>query len=220
MRNAAFLRRELVELLRAKGIADERVLEAIGTVPRHVFIPDSSLQHRAYEDEAIPIRRGQTISQPFTVAYMTALLDAQPGERILEVGTGSGYQAAVLVALGARVFSVERHKPLLDQTRGVLAEHGISVRTRHGDGMEGWRAYAPYDAIIVTAAGPDVPPDLVEQLRAPTETKPGGRLVIPIGEHDGQQQIYRIRRTGADEIETEPLAKVRFVPLLPGTPGA
>ena len=219
MRAADRQRQALVALLRQKGIADERVLEAIGTVPRHAFIPDSGLQHRAYEDAAIPIRLGQTISQPYTVAYMTALLDPQPGERILEIGTGSGYQAAVLAALGARVFSVERHKPLLDQTRGVLTAQGLRVRTRHGDGMEGWRAFAPYDAIIVTAAGPEIPPALVEQLREPTETKPGGRLVIPIGEHDGTQQMYRLRRTGAESVETEPLVTVRFVPLLPGTPG-
>ncbi len=220
MRSAPERRRRLVEALRARGITDERVLEAIATVPRHEFIPDDSLHHQAYLDLAIPIRRGQTISQPHTVAYMTALLDPQPGERILEVGTGSGYQAAVLATLGARVFSVERYKPLLDQTRRVLATHDLPIRTRHGDGMEGWRAFAPYDAIIVTAAGPEVPRALVDQLREPTETKPGGRLVIPLGEHDGQQQIYRIRRTGAGEIETEPLAKVRFVPLLPGMPGA
>ena len=212
-------RRDLVTLLREKGITDERVLDAIATIPRHEFIPDASLRRQAYEDIAVPIRLGQTISQPFTVAYMTELLDPQPGERVLEVGTGSGYQAAVLATLGARVFSVERHLPLLEQTRPVLERLGYEVRTRHGDGMLGWPAMAPFDAIIVTAAGREIPPALVEQLRAPSETKRGGRLVIPVGDRKGQQ-IFRLRRTGPgpDDIETEPLARVRFVPLLPGTP--
>lgn len=209
-------RARLVDTLRDKGITDERVLAAIGTLPRHEFIPDLGYRPEAYHDVAVPIGLGQTISQPFTVAYMTELLDPRPDEKVLEIGTGSGYQAAVLASLGARVFSVERHLPLLQQTRPVLERLGLRVRTRHGDGMEGWSALAPFDAIIVTAAGQSVPPALVEQLREPTESRPGGRLVIPVVAGD-EQQILRIRRTGPDTTETEPLAKVRFVPLLPGT---
>ena len=223
-------RARLVDALREKGIAHEGVLAAIGRIPRHEFIPELGDRPEAYKDVAVPIGLGQTISQPFTVATMTELLDVQPGERVLEVGTGSGYQAAVLAELGARVFSVERHRPLLLQTRPVLERLGYRIRTRHGDGMEGWSALAPFDAIIVTAAGPEVPPALVAQLRAPSapgapeasgEGRPGGRMVTPVALEDGSQQLLRIRRTGPgpDDVETERLAKVRFVPLLPGAPG-
>ncbi|MEM6328336.1 MAG: methyltransferase domain-containing protein, partial [Bacteroidota bacterium] len=151
-------RADLVTTLREKGITHEGVLRAIGSLPRHEFIQDTALLHRAYEDVALPIGEKQTISQPFTVAYMTALLDPTPGEKILEIGTGSGYQAAVLASLGARVFSVERHKRLLDHTRPLLERLGHRVRTRLGDGTHGWSAVAPFDGILATAGTEAVPP--------------------------------------------------------------
>ena len=213
-RAAARRRAALVDGLRAKGIADERVLAAVGEVPRHEFVPDSSLLAQAYDDVALPIGLGQTISQPFTVARMTELLGVRPGDRVLEVGTGSGYQAAVLVALGARVFSVERHAPILARTTETLARLGLRVRTRAGDGTRGWPAYAPFDAVVVTAGGPAVPPDLVAQLRDPAPPRPDARLVIPVGPPD-RQVLHRITRA-AGRLETETFDGVVFVPLVSG----
>ena len=212
-RRAATLRDNLVTLLRQRGIADERVLAAIGTVPRHAFVPDTGLHHQAYDDAALPIGQGQTISQPSTVARMTELLAIQPGDRVLEIGTGSGYQAAVLAELGARVFSVERHAALLARTVPVLERLGLRVRTRAGDGTYGWPAYAPYDAIIVTAGGPNVPKELVDQLREPVEGKPDARMLIPVGPPE-QQTLYRVTKTEPDAITAEPFDGVLFVPLI------
>ena len=211
-RQAARRRAELVDLLRPH-VADARVLEALGAVPRHEFVPDRSLWRRAYEDVALPIGLGQTISQPRTVARMTEELAVRPGERVLEVGTGSGYQAAVLVALGARVFSVERHAPLLRQTEGVFRRLGLRVRTRAGDGTRGWPGYAPFDAIVVTAGGPSVPDELVEQLRDPVEGKPDARLLIPVGPPD-RQVLTRLTKTGPDTVTRESFDGVLFVPLV------
>ena len=205
-------RPRLVQLLREKGIRDEAVLEAVGRVPRHAFV-EQGLRHRAYADEALPIGLGQTISQPFTVAYQTAMLEVAPFDRILEIGTGSGYQAAVLCELEARVFSVERHRPLLQDTAKLLKALGYRVRTRHGDGAEGWRAYAPYDGIVVTAGSDDVPRALLQQLREPEGDKRGGRLVIPVGDRDGQV-MRRITRTGPDAYEEEVGDTFRFVPFV------
>ena len=204
----------LIETLRAKGIRDERVLAAIGAVPRHEFV-EPVLQMRAWEDEALPIGLAQTISQPFTVAFQTELLDVQEGERILEVGTGSGYQAAVLAALGARVFSVERHKPLLERTNALLERLGYRVRTRHGDGTQGWSAVAPFDAIVVTAGGIGVPPALLEQMRPPVKGKRDARLVIPVGGREGQTML-RITRVGPgpEDFVEESFGQFRFVPLV------
>ena len=171
-RQAAAFRRRLVRDLRDKGIADERVLDAVAQVPRHRFIPDTGLHRKAYDDVALPIGEGQTISQPFTVARMTELLAVQPGDRVLEVGTGSGYQAAILATLGARVFSIERHAALLRKTTPVLKALGVQIRTRAGDGTYGWPALAPFDAIIVTAGGATIPVELTDQLRAPVEAAP------------------------------------------------
>jgi protein-L-isoaspartate(D-aspartate) O-methyltransferase len=212
VRTYARQRAALVETLRQKGIADERVLAAMAAVPRHAFV-DPALRHRAYEDEALPIGLKQTISQPFTVAYQTALLDPQPGERILEVGTGSGYQAAVLAELGARVFSVERHRALLERTNALLRDLGYRVRTRHGDGTRGWPALAPFDGIVVTAGGRAVPQPLLDQLREPTAENAGGRLVIPVGDEEGQRML-RITRAGPERFREEAFAEFRFVPLV------
>ena len=206
------LRMQLVETLRERGITHEGVLGAIGRVPRHRFV-EPAFQGRAYHDEALPIGLKQTISQPFTVAYQTMLLDPQPGERILEIGTGSGYQAAVLCEMDARVFSVERHRALLERTQIILERLGYRVVTRHGDGSLGWPAFAPYDGIIVTAGAPDVPPALLEQLCLPEDGRPGGRLIIPIGAREGQT-MNRIIRTGPDDFEREETHTFRFVPLV------
>lgn len=212
-RQAARRRAELVDHLRQHGVADERVLAAIGEVPRHRFIPDRSLHRKAYDDVALPIGQGQTISQPRTVARMTELLEVQPGDRVLEVGTGSGYQAAVLLALGARVFSVERHASVLREAEAVFRQLGLDLRTRAGDGTRGWPAYAPFDAVIVTAGGPEVPADLVDQLRQPAEGRPDARLIIPVGPPD-RQILTRITKTGPDTTTREALDGVVFVPLV------
>ncbi len=209
-------RERLVDTLRSRGIHDERVLAAIGAVPRHAFV-DPALRDRAYADEALPIGLNQTITQHFPIAYQTSLLDVEPDDRILEVGTGSGYQAAVLCEMGARVFSIERHKDLLARARSLLDDLGYGVRTRHGDGTKGWVAFAPYDSIVVTAAASEVPDPLLRQLREPTEaeTHSGGRLVIPIGGRGGQT-MTRITRTGTGphDYEREEFHSFRFVPLV------
>ena len=212
-RQAAARRADLVRTLRDKGIADERVLAAIASVPRHRFVPDTGLLRQAYDDAALPIGQGQTISQPSTVARMTELLAVRPGERVLEVGTGSGYQAAVLAELGARVFSIERHAALLERTVPVLKGLGVRVRTRAGDGTYGWPGYAPFDAIVVTAGGPEVPPELVDQLREPAEGKPDARMLIPVGPPD-RQRLVRITKTGPGETAREAFDGVVFVPLV------
>lgn len=213
-RKFAHQRHRLVDRLRERGIQDERVLAAIGRVPRHELVA-SAFRERAYADEALPIGMNQTISQPFTVAYQTSLLGVQPQDRVLEVGTGSGYQAAVLCELEARVFSVERHERLLQRTRKRLDRLGYKVRTRCGDGSKGWPAFAPYDAIVVTAAASDIPDPLVEQLRVPDETYPGGRLVIPVGD-SSQQRMMRLQRTGPTpaDVQRETFDTFRFVPLV------
>jgi protein-L-isoaspartate(D-aspartate) O-methyltransferase len=209
-------REQLVETLRSRGIRDERVLAAVGTVPRHAFV-DPALRERAYTDEALPIGLNQTISQPFTVAYQTSLLEVRPDDRILEVGTGSGYQAAVLCEMGARVFSVERHEDLLARARRLLDDIGYDVRTRHGDGTEGWPAFGPYDGIVVTAGAPTIPESLLRQLREPSgdEGRRGGRLVIPIGGRE-DQTMTRVTRTGSGphDYEREEFHSFRFVPLV------
>lgn len=205
-------RAALADALRRKGIEDERVLEAIQAVPRHRFV-EPALRARAYRDEALPIGLKQTISQPFTVAYQTTLLDVRPGDRILEVGTGSGYQAAVLCEMGARVFSIERHRPLLERTQKLLDDLGYRVVTRHGDGSQGWAAYAPFDGIVVTAGASEPPDALLDQLRLPDDDHRAGRLVIPIGDERGQV-MTRIVRVGEATFEREEFHTFRFVPLV------
>jgi len=200
-------RRRLVEELRARGIQDERVLEAMALVPRERFL-DRPFATRAYEDSALPIGEGQTISQPYTVAYQTQSLELKAGEKILEIGTGSGYQTAILAKMGMRVFTIERHVALLEAARKRLESLGFHrVISRAGDGTRGWPEYAPFDAILVTAGAPDVPESLAKQLSAE-----GGRMVIPVG---GQrsQKMYLVKKKG-EELSAKELADFAFVPLI------
>ena len=210
-------RARLVEELRDKGITDDRVLGAVSRVPRHLFV-EPALQARAYRDEALPIGLKQTISQPFTVAYQTMMLEVGPDDTVLEIGTGSGYQAAVLCELGVRVYSVERHKPLLDRTKSLLDRLGYRIVTRHGDGTLGWAAFGPYDAIVVTAGASELPQSLLGQLRVPEEHRRGGRLLIPIGDDRGQV-MNRIEREGETQFRRQRLDSFRFVPLVGGRTG-
>jgi protein-L-isoaspartate(D-aspartate) O-methyltransferase len=200
------VRRHLVELLQEQGIRDLAVLHAIDEVPRHRFVP-SGVRHRAYEDSSLPIGNGQTISQPMIHARYLELLHLTGDEKVLEVGTGSGYQTALLARLAAQVFSIERIGVLLDRARDVLAGIGVrNVSFLLGDGTLGWREYGPYDAILVSAAAPTVPPAFTEQLAN------GGRLLIPLGERD-EQTLNVITRRG-DALEQVEAGPVRFVPLL------
>jgi len=199
-------RAELVETLRRKGIRDLAVLKAVAETPRHRFVPES-VRHRAYEDSALPIGGGQTISQPFVQARYLEVLALTGREKVLEVGTGSGYQTALLSRLAETVFSVERLPQLAQQARDVLQATGCrNVTVLVGDGTLGWRAFAPYDAILVAAASPDVPAPLVDQLSQ------GGRLVIPLGDRDAQV-LTLVRRTEQGVVQSA-LGDVRFVPLI------
>ncbi len=204
-------RDRLVARLREHGITNERVLAVIGEVPRHIFI-DEALSHRAYEDTALPIGHGQTISQPFIVALMTQTLLNQPRERVLEIGTGSGYQTTVLAALVPQVFTVERIQPLIERARERFRALKLrNVRVKYDDGNMGWEDRGPYDGIIVTAAARNVPDALLDQLDV------GGRMVIPVGD-ERAQELKVIDRT-EDGLREERLEYVRFVPLLRGTIG-
>ncbi|MBP3984854.1 protein-L-isoaspartate(D-aspartate) O-methyltransferase [Pseudoxanthomonas helianthi] len=203
------VRDRLVQRLRDNGIANENVLNAIRTVPRHLFI-DEALASRAYEDTALPIGHSQTISQPWVVARMTEALLQNSPNKVLEVGTGSGYQAAVLAALGMEVYTVERIGDLLRQARKRFRTLGLNVRSKHDDGRIGWPEHAPFDAIIVTAAAPALVDSLIGQLAV------GASLVAPVGGPSSQSLLKLTRRAdgGVDEVE---LAAVSFVPLLSGT---
>lgn len=200
-------RARLVEALRAQGIQDLAVLRAFAATPRHVFVPPAQ-RHRAYEDVALPIGGGQTISRPLTQARYLEALRLTGHERVLEVGTGSGYQTALLAAVAAQVFTVERVRDLAEAAQRVLRDVGLAnVSMLVGDGTLGWSAYGPYDAILVAAGGPEVPPPLVEQLA------PGGRLLIPLGAGAGEQVLTLIERT-ADGLRRRTLGDARFVPLV------
>ncbi|MFH1121221.1 MAG: protein-L-isoaspartate(D-aspartate) O-methyltransferase [Bacteroidota bacterium] len=200
------LRKKLVESIRRKGIADENVLKAMEAVPRHLFF-DSGFLEFAYEDKAFPIGAGQTISQPFTVAFQTELLNIKRGDKVLEVGTGSGYQASILYQMGAKVFSIERQRVLFSRAKEYLPKMGFGVKVFFGDGYKGLPAFAPFDKIIVTAGAPYVPEALAEQL------KPGGILVIPVDEGDSQL-MTTVRKMTDGSLKTEHHGRFRFVPLL------
>ncbi len=199
------LRNKLVKKLLEKGISDGRVLAAIGKVPRHAFFDDALLVH-AYEDKAFPIGEGQTISQPYTVAFQTEKLKIKPGDKVLEIGTGSGYQAAILLEMGAKVYSIEYNRKLYDRTRDFLPTLGYKPYFFFGDGSKGIPAKAPYDKIIVTAGAPVVPAALTDQLAE------GGVLLIPVGDRE-KQKMLRITKT-KDKLKTEEFDFFAFVPLL------
>jgi protein-L-isoaspartate(D-aspartate) O-methyltransferase len=199
------LRNKLVKNLKKKGISDERVLAAIGKVPRHVFFDDALLGH-AYEDKAFPIGEGQTISQPYTVAFQTEKLEIRPGDKVLEIGTGSGYQAAILVELGARVYTIEYNRNLYETAREFLPRMGYNPYFFYGDGSKGLPAKAPFDKIIVTAGAPVIPKALTDQLAE------GGILIIPVGDRE-RQRMLRIRKINGKLIQEE-FENFAFVPLL------
>jgi protein-L-isoaspartate(D-aspartate) O-methyltransferase len=202
-------RKMMVAVVEAHGVQDERVLAAMGKVRRHAFIPENYRSRDAYGDHPCPIGHGQTISQPFIVAYMTQRIEVKPGMRILEIGTGSGYQAAVLAELGAEVYSIEIIPELAEHARRVLKAEGYgSATVKTGDGYKGWPEHAPFDAIIVTCAPNEIPVELVKQL------KEGGRMILPVG--SGIQQLVILEKTG-DSFKEIPDLPVRFVPMVKGS---
>ena len=203
------LRKKLVQLIQSKGITDERVLDAILEVPRHFFL-DSAFDETAYEDRAFPIAEGQTISQPYTVAYQSQLLEVKPFMKVLEIGTGSAYQAVVLAEMGAQVYTIERQKKLFESNKKF--EHlkkYPSIKFFYGDGYEGLPTYAPFDRVLITAAAPEVPQKLIEQL------KPGGMMVIPLGAGD-VQQMMRITKLENGAMKEEVFDDFSFVPMVGG----
>ncbi len=203
------MRKKLVEALKIKGIRNPEVLSAIGKVPRHLFMESTFIQF-AYKDQAFPIGAGQTISQPYTVAFQTQLLQVEKGDKILEVGTGSGYQAAVLLEMGARVFTIERQKELYNRVHKFLPEIGYNPACFFGDGYKGLPGFAPFDKIIVTAGAPEIPEGLISQLVI------GGFMVIPVG-NDQRQEMKLVTRISENDYKTENHGDFIFVPLLKGT---
>ncbi|KAG4080420.1 hypothetical protein HA402_013878 [Bradysia odoriphaga] len=203
------LRKQLVDSIRQKGITDESVLAAIGNIPRHFFL-DTAFESIAYDDRAFPIGEGQTISQPYTVAYQTQLLEIKPYEKVLEIGTGSAYQACVLAELKANVFTIERQRKLFDQVKTFpFKAQYPNLRFFYGDGYEGLSTYAPFDKVLVTAAAPHIPEKLLQQMKI------GGKMVIPVGGHDVQRML-RITKTSDTENEQELFDNFSFVPMLAG----
>jgi protein-L-isoaspartate(D-aspartate) O-methyltransferase len=198
-------RRDMIALIKDRGITDSQILRAMGKVDRHAFVPEP-FTSKAYEDSALPIGKEQTISQPYTVAFMTQALGVRTGSRILEVGTGSGYQAAILAEMGARVYSIERNLELLFAARKVLERLNYRVATKGGDGTVGWREFSPFDGIIVTAGAPEVPEPLLKQL------KDGGNLVIPVGTRDTQSLIVMVRQ--GETYTRREVQGFKFVPLI------
>ncbi|MGB3468542.1 MAG: protein-L-isoaspartate(D-aspartate) O-methyltransferase [Cyclobacteriaceae bacterium] len=201
------MRKKLVQIIREKGITNQSILRAIGEIPRHFFFDKIFVEH-AYQDKAFPIGQGQTISQPYTVAFQTELLNLSPGAKILEIGTGSGYQASVLMALGAKVYTIEYNKVLYEKTRRFLPKvFGYRPEFFHGDGSKGLPEFAPYDGIIVTAGAPTVPSDLIKQL------KTGGVLIIPVGNNQ-KQKMMKITKLAENKISKKEYNHFSFVPLL------
>ena len=206
------LRKKLVDGIRAKGISDEKVLTAIGKVPRHFFL-DSAFDEVAYEDRAFPIGEEQTISQPYTVAYQTQLLDVKSFHKVLEIGTGSAYQATILAEMGAQVYTIERQKKLFEANKEFpLLKKYPSIKFFYGDGFEGLPTYAPFDRIIITAAAPGIPEKLVDQLKAE------GKMVIPVGTGD-IQRMTRITRLASGALKEEVFDHFSFVPMIEGKKG-
>lgn len=199
-------RQDLIDKLAKKGISDIQVLKAMREVERHLFVPQALISH-AYKDVALPIGYGQTISQPYTVAYMTQLLKVKPNLKVLEIGTGSGYQAAILFKMGANVFSIERQFEIYDRTRKLLDELQIRVNTKYGDGTIGWQEYSPFDRIIVTAGSPTIPESLKKQLSV------GGRMVIPVGDRY-TQKLKVVSKTAEDKFDVVDIPEFVFVPLI------
>lgn len=203
------LRRKLVDTIKNKGITDEKVLDAIGNLPRHFFL-DSAFDEVAYEDRAFPIGEGQTISQPYTVAYQTQLLEVKPFDKILEIGTGSAYQATVLAVMGAQVYTIERQRKLFDSNKNfAYLKKFPSIRFFYGDGNEGLPTYGPFDKVIITAAAPEIPPKLIEQM------KTGGMMVIPYGAGE-VQRMMRITKLPNGALKEEVFDNFSFVPLKTG----
>jgi protein-L-isoaspartate(D-aspartate) O-methyltransferase len=203
------LRKKLIDAIREKGITDENVLDAMMNIPRHFFM-DTALEHIAYQDRAFPIGEGQTISQPYTVAYQTQLLQVSPHEKILEIGTGSAYQAMVLAEMGANIFTIERQRKLFELTKNfILKKRYPGIKYFYGDGFEGLPTFAPFDKIIITAAAPFIPPKLIEQLKS------GGKMVIPLDEN-GRQKMMRISKKEDGSLEEETFSDFSFVPMLKG----
>ena len=203
------LRKKLLDVLKEKGITDEQVLTAMNNIPRHFFM-DSALDNIAYEDRAFPISDGQTISQPYTVAYQTQLLQIKKNEKVLEIGTGSIYQATVLAELGAKVFTIERQKNLFDKTKQYIFKSKYNnLKFFYGDGFEGLPTYAPFDKVIITAAAPFIPPKLIQQL------KTGGYMIIPVDE-GSQQRMLRLTKKSDGTWSEEIFDNFSFVPMLVG----
>ncbi len=203
------LRKKLVQGIQAKGISDERVLDAILEVPRHFFL-DSAFDEVAYEDRAFPIAEGQTISQPYTVAYQSQLLEIKPFMKVLEIGTGSAYQAVVLAEMGAQVFTIERQKKLFDTNKTfTFLKKYSSIKFFYGDGYEGLPTYAPFDRVLITAAAPEIPQKLIQQL------KPGGMMVIPLGAGE-VQRMMRITKLESGALKEEVFDHFSFVPMIGG----
>jgi protein-L-isoaspartate(D-aspartate) O-methyltransferase len=203
------LRKQLVQLLKEKGITDERVLAAIDTIPRHFFL-DPAFEKQAYEDRAFPITASQTISQPFTVAFQTQLLDLQKYDKVLEIGTGSAYQACVLAELGVSLFTIERQRALYDYVgKFFFLNKYLNIKRFYGDGFEGLPTYAPFDKILITCGAPFLPPKLLAQL------KPGGIMVVPVGE-DGKQKMMRVTKDKDGQMYQQDMGDFSFVPMLQG----
>lgn len=202
------LRKRLIDGIRAKGIKNDEVLEAMIKIPRHIFMA-KGFEERAYQDNAFPIAADQTISQPYTVAFQSSLLDVQAGEKVLEIGTGSGYQAAVLLELGVKLFTIERQRELFQSSKVLLNKLGYYPYSYFGDGYKGLPTYSPFDKILITAGAREVPPELIKQLKI------GGIMVAPIGPR-GSQDMLKITKTSETEFETEYCGKFVFVPMLKG----
>jgi protein-L-isoaspartate(D-aspartate) O-methyltransferase len=203
------LRKKLIETLKGKGIHDQRILDAFDKVPRHYFL-DLAFTEQAYSDIAFQIGAGQTISQPYTVAFQTQLLEIEKGQRVLEIGTGSGFQTSILCEMGVKVFSIERQRELFVKAKSIIHQLHYTPRLIFGDGYKGFPSYAPFDAVLVTCGAPFVPQELINQLKI------GGKLVIPLGE-GGVQRMMRIIKTSETDFKTEDHGDFRFVPMLENT---